>query len=132
VSPGHDGKLFVSALLPVTLIVLTSGIRDGRRAAWGLLAIIVGLGVLSPHPQLLQYLLLASGAWALMLAFGAVGGVALSARERVVRLGAALGAVLLGLGIGAVQYLPVMEYVDWSPRAGGMGWEHATSYSMPI
>lgn len=132
VSPGHDGKLFVSALLPVTLIVLTSGVRDGRRASWGLLAIIVGLGVLSPHPQLLQYLLLASGAWALMLAFGAVGGVALNSRERVVRLGAALGAVLLGLGIGAVQYLPVMEYVDWSPRAGGMGWEHATSYSMPI
>ena len=34
--------------------------------------------------------------------------------------------------MGAIQYLPVREYVAWSPRASGMGWEHATSYSMPI
>jgi hypothetical protein len=34
--------------------------------------------------------------------------------------------------IAAIQYLPVMEYVDWSPRAGGKkGWEHAISYSLP-
>jgi hypothetical protein len=132
VSPGHDGKLFVSALLPVTLMVLTAGIRDGRRAAWGLLALVVGLGVLSPHPQMLQYLLLASGAWALMLAFGRVGDVAVARRDAIIRLGAALVAVTGGMLIGAVQYLPVMEYVDWSPRSGGMGWDHAVSYSMPI
>ena len=45
----------------------------------------------------------------------------------------ALGAIALGLLIGAIQYLPVAEYVDWSPRAGGkQGWEHAISYSMPL
>jgi hypothetical protein len=33
--------------------------------------------------------------------------------------------------MGAIQYLPVREYVPWSPRAGGKGWEAATSYSMP-
>jgi hypothetical protein len=132
VSPGHDGKLFVSALFPVALLVLTWGIRDGRRAAWGLLALIVGLGVLSPHPQLLQYLLLASGAWGLMLAFGGVGTAALPTRIALSRLGFALGAVVLGMVIGAVQYLPVREYVAWSPRAGGMGRDHAVSYSMPI
>ena len=31
-SPGHDGKLFVSSLFPLTLLMLTRGIRDGR--AW--------------------------------------------------------------------------------------------------
>ncbi len=132
VSPGHDGKLFVSALLPVALLVLTWGIRDGRRVAWGLLAAVIGLGVLSPHPQLLQYLLLAAGAWGLMLAFGGVGAAALSRRDALTRLGFALGAVILGLVIGAVQYLPVREYVEWSPRAGGMTRDHAVSYSMPI
>jgi hypothetical protein len=51
----------------------------------------------------------------------------------VTRLSLALGAVLLGFAIGAVQYMPVMEYVPFSPRAGGQkGWEHAISYSMPI
>ncbi len=132
VSPGHDGKLFVSALLPVTLLVLTWGIRDGKRAAWGLLALIVGLGVLTPHPQLLQYLLVASGAWAVMLAFGGLSETPLSNPERLKRLGFALGAVVFGLMIGAVQYLPVREYVEWSPRAGGRDYEYATSFSMPI
>jgi hypothetical protein len=134
VSPGHDGKLFVSALFPVTLLVLTWGIRDARQWAWGLLAIIVGLGVLSPHPQLLQYLLLASGAWALMLAFStAAGGTAkLARRDALIRLGLASGAVLLGAAMGAIQYMPVAEYVDWSPRAGGRDYTYATSFSMPI
>lgn len=134
-SPGHDGKLFVSALLPLFLFTLQRGIGDGRRWAWGLLAVLVGLGVLSPHPQLLQYFLLAGGAWALYLAFGS--GDAIAERPRLDRqlalrrLAAALGAVLLGMVIGAIQYLPVFEYVDWSPRAGGAGWEHAISYSFP-
>lgn len=133
VSPGHDGKLFVSALLPVTLIVLTWGIRDARRWAWGLLALVVGLGVLSPHPQLLQYLLLTAGAWGLALSLGAVaGGDALPTPTAVARLGFAFGAVLLGFAIGAIQYLPVREYVDWSPRVGGRDYDYATSFSMPI
>lgn len=132
VSPGHDGKLFVSALLPVTLLALTWGIRDARQWAWGVLAVVVGLGVLSPHPQLLQYLLLASGAWALMLAFGTVNGSRLERRDAFVRLGLALAAVLVGGAMGAIQYLPVREYVDWSPRAGGRDYAYATSFSMPI
>jgi hypothetical protein len=69
VSPGHDGKLYVSALLPLVLFFLVRGIRDGRVWAWGGLAIAAGLGVLSPHPQLLQYLLLVAGSFGLYLAF---------------------------------------------------------------
>lgn len=131
VSPGHDGKLFVSALLPIAMLVLRLGVREGRGWAWGALAAVIGLGVLSPHPQLLQYLLLASGAYALWVAFFERGEGAPAPRVAGVRLGLALGAVALGLIIGAIQYLPVLNYVDWSPRAGGAGWEHAISYSMP-
>ena len=40
--------------------------------------------------------------------------------------------MLLGAAIGAVQYLPVMEYVSWSPRSGGKGYEYATSFSFPL
>lgn len=134
-APGHDGKLFVSALLPLFLWALHAGIRDGRRWAWGLVAIIVGLGVLSPHPQLLQYFLLMGGAYALFVAFGGGDAAGDGARpERALairRLGFALGAVVLGGLIGAIQFMPVFEYVDWSPRAGGAGWEHAISYSFP-
>jgi hypothetical protein len=135
-SPGHDGKLFVSSLLPAALWALTLGMRDGRRAAWGALAVVVGLGVLSPHPQLLQYMLLMSGAYALFLAFkpglvtSDVGAVA--PIRALPRLALALGAVVLGALIGAIQYLPVREYVAWSPRAGGKGYDYATSFSFPL
>lgn len=150
-SPGHDGKLFVSALLPAALWALVRGMRDGRRAAWGALALIVGLAALSPHPQLLQYMLLTAGAYALYLALrphaiaieaapagsvsrdtGSSAVITDDNRPRLVRLGLALGAVVLGALISAVQYLPVQEYVPWSPRSGGKGYDHAISYSFPL
>lgn len=131
VSPGHDGKLYISALLPLTLLLVLRGVHDGRRWAWGALAIVVGLAVLSPHPQLLQYLLLAAGAFALYLAFSEFGGVQLARPIALRRLAIAAGSIVLGGAIGAIQYLPVREYVPFSPRAGGKGWEHAVSYSLP-
>jgi hypothetical protein len=136
-APGHDGKLYVSALLPLGLWTLMKGIRDGRQWAWGLLALVVGLAVLSPHPQLLQYMLLTCGGFALYLAFASIeqadGSLAkLERRVAVQRLGLAFGAVLLGALIGAVQYFPVREYVPFSPRAGGRDYAYATTYSLPL
>ena len=132
VAPGHDGKLFVSALLPLALLLLVRGVRDGRPWAWGLFAMTIGLGVLSPHPQLLQYLLLTVGAFALYIAFSEHPGGGIERRVAVRRLLLALGGVAVGFLIGAAQYWPVLEYVSWSPRTGGKGWEHAVSYSLPI
>jgi hypothetical protein len=132
-SPGHDGKLFVSALFPLTLHLLTRGIRDGRGWAWGAFAIAVGLAVLSPHPQLLQYMLLAAGAFSLYLALATHDGVGkLAGATAVKRLAFAAGGVVLGLMIGAIQFLPAFAYKPWSPRAAGHDWATATSYSFPI
>jgi len=129
-SPGHDGKLFVSALFPLALWLLFRGIRGGKSWAWGGFALVIGLCVLSPHPQLLQYTLLACGAYALFLAFGTFDGVTLPRAVALRRLAAALGSVIVGMAIGAVQYLPVREYVSWSPRAGGLAdYQVATSYA---
>jgi hypothetical protein len=133
VSPGHDGKLFVSALTPLALWMLVRGIRDGRLWAFGVFALTTGLAVLSPHPQLLQYELLLSGVFALFLAFSAgEGDAALPRNTAIARLGLSAAAVAIGMLIGAVQYLPVMEYVPWSPRAGGKGYDYATTYSFPL
>ena len=133
VSPGHDGKLYVSALFPLALFALTRGIRDARAWAWGLLAIVVGLAVLSPHPQLLQYMLLASGAFALFLTMRGVRAGEITRAVAARRLGLALAAVIVGAAIGAIQYMPVREYVQFSPRAGGIrDYAVATSYAWPI
>jgi len=132
VSPGHDGKLFVSALFPLALWMLYLGFRQGKNWSWGAFALIVGLCVLSPHPQLLQYTLLTAGAYSLFLAFASFDGLKLPRNVAIRRLGVALLAVIVGLAIGAVQYLPVREYVKWSPRAGGFGdYGTATSYAWP-
>lgn len=132
-SPGHDGKLFVSALFPLSLHLLTRGIRDGRAWSWGTFAIVIGLAVLSPHPQLLQYLLLAAGAYSLFLAFAThEEGGRLPTSVGVKRLAFAAGGVVLGLVIGAIQFVPAFAYKPWSPRAGGHDWATATSFSFPI
>jgi hypothetical protein len=132
VSPGHDGKLFVSALCPLALWMLYLGFRKGKNWSWGAFALIIGLCVLSPHPQLLQYTLLTAGAYSLFLAFTTLDGVKLPRDVSIKRLGAALLSVIVGLAIGAVQYLSVREYVAWSPRAGGFGdYGTATSYAWP-
>ncbi len=132
-SPGHDGKLFVSTMLPALLLALTRGVRDGRTWAWGAIAVVVGLALLSPHPQLSQYLLLAGGAFAIYAAFShSPERGKLPTNVALTRLGFALGAVVLGMLASAVQYMPVIEYTPWSPRNGGHDWATATSYSFPI
>ena len=104
---------------------LVRGIRDGRLWAWGGVAIAVGLAVLSPHPQLLQYLLLTCGAFALYLAFADDAGRRKAGAQR--RRGAArLGArppSRVGFLIGAVQYLPVLRVraVVATRRREGLG-----------
>jgi hypothetical protein len=76
-------------------------------------------------------MLLVSGSLGLFLAFADTGSGALPRTTAFRRLTAAAVAVILGGAMGAIQYLPVREYVPWSPRALGKGWEAATAYSMP-
>ncbi|MCC6319545.1 MAG: YfhO family protein [Gemmatimonadaceae bacterium] len=136
VSPGHDGKIFVATLLPLALLLVLRGMRDGKHWAWGPLAIVVGLTVLSPHPQLLQYMLLLTGAFVLFTWRGWASDVddeRPTPRAGLTRLGFAFGAIAVGMLIGAIQFYPVIGYTPWSPRSGGIagGYEAATSFSLP-
>ncbi|HEU4830368.1 MAG TPA: hypothetical protein VFT04_14335 [Gemmatimonadales bacterium] len=131
--PGHDGKLFVSALAPLLLLALTRAIRDRRHAAYGFVALTVGLCILTPHPQMTYYLLLAAGIWTLYLTFfdpERPQGI------RPVRaIGLAALAVVLGVGIGGIFVVPFLSYFPYSPRVIGdsaTSWEYATSYALPI
>jgi hypothetical protein len=130
VQPGHDGKLFVTTLLPLALVGLVRGIRDERWDGYGIVALAVGLALLSPHAQMTYYLLIVAGLFALYLAFGERSARPLS--QKAVALSAALAAVLVGFGIGMIQILPFFEYLPFSPRAEGYyGFEGSTSYAIP-
>jgi hypothetical protein len=132
VKPGHDGKLFVSALAPLAFLALLRGIRHQRADGYGLLALIVGLCMLSPHYQMTYYLLVAVGLWTLYLVF--LDPERPVMRSRPLVLGLAFGAVALGIAVAAIQVLPFLQYLPFSPRAAGGpsgGWEYATGFSMP-
>jgi Bacterial membrane protein YfhO len=134
VSPGHDGQLYVSAILPLVLLLLVDGIRDGRAWAWPAIALSVGFALLTPHPQIFQYMLLACGAFGLYLAFWSGPGLTPPRPVATRRLALALGAVLIGMAMGAVQFASVIKYIASSPRAGGGqgGYEFAIAFSMPL
>ena len=132
VRPGHDGKLYVSALAPLVLLALLKAVRDRRPWGHGLLALTVGLCMLSPHYQMTYYLLVAGALWTLFLVFFDPERPAGLRWPRELAL--AIGAVALGLAIAAIQVLPFLQYIPYSPRgAGGPsgGWDYATLFSMP-
>lgn len=131
VSPGHDGKLFVSALTPLLFLGLLTGIRDQRRRGWGTVALVTGL-MFHGHPQLAVYALIAGALWGIYLLFGdperpPVG----PPRTHAIAWG--LAAVALGVGLYAIQLLPALDYLPFSPRGAGAsrGFEYATGFSFP-
>jgi hypothetical protein len=132
VRPGHDGKLFVSALAPLVLLALFRAVHDRRPSGYAMLALVVGLCMLSPHYQMTYYLLVAAGLWTIYLVF--LDPSRPPNLRWPVELGLAFGAVLLGLAVAAIQVLPFVQYIPYSPRAAGGpsgGWEYATLFSMP-
>ena len=131
VHPGHDGKLFVSAIAPFLLLGLLRGIRERKLAGFGAAGLAVGLA-LHGHPQPGYYLLVGAGLWTLFLVFWDAERPTGKARYSALAWSAA--AVALGIGIYAIQLLPLLAYVPYSPRgAGGPsgGWEYATGFAFP-
>ncbi len=129
--PGHDGKLFVSTMLPLACLALLAALRDRRAWGYPLLAVAVALCLLSPHVQTTYYLLIATGLWALYLTFGEPTAEPL--RPRLTRLAMVLVAVIAGFGIASPQILPFIEYIPHSPRAVAYSgaFEGAASFGIP-
>lgn len=130
-SPGHDGKLFVSALTPLSFWVLLRAIRHGQQWAFGAFAIVVALTVLG-HYHMSYFLLLALGLWALYLSLWDTERTTTHSPWRALTFSAI--AVVVGVGIAALQVMPFFEYIKYSPRAEGgpnTGWEFATTYAFP-
>ncbi|MFN8583015.1 MAG: YfhO family protein [Gemmatimonadaceae bacterium] len=130
-SPGHDGKLFVSALAPLAFWLLLHAIRGQRTWAHGAFAIVVALAILG-HYHMSYFLLIALGMWAVFLAFWDKDRPPALRPWKSLCLAAL--AVVVGVGITALQVVPFLEYIPYSPRAQGgpsTGWEFATSYAFP-
>ncbi len=130
-SPGHDGKLFAAALVPFAFVALIRAIRHGRSANFGWFALVVGLIMLTPHYLAAYYMLVGSALFTLWLVF--LDPERLRNRSPVVPLVMAAVAVAIGLGIAAVELLPVQHMVAYTPRAVGGesgGYAYASSWGM--
>jgi hypothetical protein len=130
VSPGHDGKLFVSALMPLGLLGLVIAIRKRRPEGYGILALVVGLALISPQTQMAQYMLIAAGVFTLYLTFW--DDQRPEKARRWIPLALGLAAVALGVAAAMAQLWPFIHYMSYGARsAGAQGWGYATMYSMP-
>jgi hypothetical protein len=130
-SPGHDGKLFVSALTPLAFWTLLTAIRQARLWAFGAFAVVVALIILG-HYHMAYFLLIALGFWALYLVY--LDPERPATLKPIPTLGLAAAAVALGVGITALQVWPFFAYIPFSPRAANgpdQGWSFATSYALP-
>jgi len=130
-SPGHDGKLFVSALAPLAFWMLLLAIRERKHWAYGAFTIVVALTVLG-HYNMSYFLLIALALWTLFLVFWD------DARPRDVSawrpIAATAAAVVIGIGVASLQLIPFLDYIKYSPRSTGgpdTGWAFATSYAFP-
>ncbi|NNE10198.1 MAG: hypothetical protein HKN20_16685, partial [Gemmatimonadetes bacterium] len=126
---GHDGKLFVTALLPLSFYALERLLRDGRVFDQMLFALSIGLMILTAHLQLAFF---ACGAFAFRFLWEAVRLYRAGEKKRLTRTAILfVTAALLGGAIGAVQTYPAYVYTgEFSPRAGGVTYEFATSWSI--
>ena len=132
-SPGHDGKLFVSALIPLALMFLyrATALRDWRQYVY--FGVTVGFSLLTPHFQMTYYLLMAAGFFWLFMVFLSDQKAGADPWWRSALL--FVGALAVGFAIAAIQLVPFLDYLPWSPRgvagSSSTGWEYATSWSMP-
>lgn len=133
VTAGHDGKLAVSALLPLALLCLYRAVSLGAWRWYLGFGGVVGLSLLSPHVQLTYYLLMAAGFFWLFM-------VAVSGERHPshgwFRSGVLFTAgLVVGFALAAIQLIPFAEYIRYSPRGApgstSTGWEYATSWAMP-
>ena len=92
-------------------------------------ALVVGVMILAGHPELIYYTLLVSGAYALVRLI--VLWRAISFGRTVKLAGWLLAMVLLGIGLGAVQLLPLLELLPQNFREGSASLEQIRGWAWP-
>jgi hypothetical protein len=138
VYPGHDGKLFVTALTPLALWVTDWAITRGEARRFAVLALVVALLVFTAHMQLAYFTVWAIVALAVYrLVEARRGGQPTGKLMR--RLGGLAAAGVVGaLFIGAIQlWTPVRYLTKYSQRVEKTteaevesGYAYSTSWSL--
>ena len=109
---GHYAKMSVIALFPFLLLCVERGMDGGRQAlgSWAALAVLIALGVFTPHLQMMQYALLGTGCYSIYkLVHLRLRG--LTFPRLAERAGLFAVAAALGLGLAAEGLYPAYLHV---------------------
>ena len=116
VLPGHDGKIFVTALTPLLFWSCEWTFRRRDLVPFASLSGIVALVLLTTHFQMAYFLFGAVGAY---MAFRSVQAVRRQEWKRgsaIRHFATFLGFSLLGAGVAGVQLLPAVQYITEHSR----------------
>ncbi len=121
---GHMGLLATNSWLPWLLLATVWSVR--RKTWWS--AVIMGvpfaLSILAGHTTSLIYVGLMWAIFALYLILAEKERWPLVLRQLVI-------AGLVGLGLSAVQLVPLLQFITTSTRSADASYEFATAFSFP-
>ena len=128
VHPGHDGKIFVTALAPLLFWAVERSFSRPSLKAFTGVALVVALVIYTTHFQMAYFLFGAVGLYAMLRAVevwrardAAADDAAAAAspprpRAASLRFALFLAAAVAGAGIAAVQLVPAVQYVTEHSR----------------
>jgi len=126
---GHDGKMMTFAAAPFAMYALIRLLREGSIKHGIYFSLSVIWMVLSPHLQLTYFFLWGAGLYTLFELFSQK----LSAKIRMIRLGLATLALVVGLMISAFQIIPPYLFTTTDSVRGSSEKttiEHSASWSL--
>lgn len=131
VAPGHEGKIYVTALFPLVILFAERGFVSRPWFNFSLVGMVIGFCLLTPHAQMSYFTLWALALYSLFRLINIwrdSGSI-----TRLIKPGLLVSyAVIVGLCLSAIQFYPGYVYTtNFSPRADHKsGWEWSTSWSM--
>ncbi|MBI4522117.1 MAG: YfhO family protein [Gemmatimonadetes bacterium] len=137
VYPGHDGKLFVTALAPLLFWVAEWSLKGRGWLPYATVGLVVTLVLLTPHYQAAYFLFGAVGAYYIFRTLQ-IGLVDKARRLAAGKLAAFLLAATLGATAAGIQVIPPLWYVaNYSRRTAtttatdaASNLEYASSWSL--
>ncbi|MDD5528426.1 MAG: YfhO family protein [bacterium] len=129
-SPGHDGKILAAAFVPFIFLFLHKGLTKHKFIDFLLAGAIGGIAAVNSHFQLIYYSVIA-------LTFYFIFHLIWQRKENKTKgtfklISYAFCALLLAVGLLAIQYVPTFAGLGWGARGGERGYKFATSWALPV